>query len=310
MAGQAIEIEGLAKLEGSRTRLAGIDLSLDPGEHVGVLGRPAAGTSALAAILAGLRVPTAGEIRVDGRSILAEPDLRAHVGVLPARAGLDEQSTPRELLRMAGRLHGLRTSETERRLEQLLMAVELEHLGGHAVEHLETGMRRRLALAYALVPDPPVLGVEEPTRGLGPEETRRLRDAIGNLAEERTLLVLATQPDDIEQLCERVVGLENGAVVLDADLAELAGQRGLAVQVELTGELPQEGLDELRDHAAIGALRRHPEGSADLELWITDPDQSDDVLRRLVEAGASVRSFARVEPDLGDLVGEHMEGPL
>lgn len=311
MAGAAIAIDGLAKAYGATQALEGLDLQVPAGASVGLLGPPGAGKTTLARLLAGLEVPTAGEARIGGSPTEDTASLRARLGNVPQAPGLDEDRTPRELLRQAARLHGLATSEAERRLERLLMSVDLEHLGGYPVEHLAAGMRHRLALAYALVPEPPVLVVDEPTRGLAPEGTRRVREAIAHHAEDRTLLVTTSQPSDVEALCERVVGLEAGRCVLDAGLDELAGEQGLAVDVEIAGSLPQGALDAVREHAAVGALRREPdEARADLVLWITDAEAAPDVLHTLVDAGAPVGSFARREPGLGELVAEHMEGLL
>lgn len=311
MTGAAIAIDGLAKAYGATQALEELDLQVPAGAHVGLLGPPGAGKTTLARLLAGLEAPTSGAVRVAQTDLATVSTPRARLGYVPERPGLDEHRTPRELLRQAGRLHGLATSEAERRLERLLIDVGLDHLGGYPIEHLATGMRRRLALAYTLVPDPPALVVDEPTRGLAPEATRRVREVVADLAEHRTLLVLASQPADVEALCERVVGLEAGRVVLEAGLEALAGEQGLAVDVELAGSLPQAALDAVREHAAVGALRREPaDTGADLVLWITDPDELPAVLATLVDAGAPVESFARREPDLGELVAEHMEGPL
>jgi ABC-2 type transport system ATP-binding protein len=310
VAGAPLAIDGLTKRYGRVQALAELDAAIPAGAHVGLLGPAGAGKTTLGRILAGLEPASEGRIELDGEPLAGDRHRRHRLGYVPAQPGLDEDRTPRELLRMAARLHGLPESHAERRLEQLLIDVELEHLGGHRIEHTTDGMRRRLALAYALVPDPDVLVVDEPTLGLGTEATRRVHDALTAASRERTLLVLASLPADVEALCERVLGLEDGRIVVDAGLAELAGEQGTAVDVELDGPLPQAALDRAREHGAIGALRREPEGPADLELWITDPAQLDDVLAALVQQGAPVTSFARRDPDLGHLVDQHMEASL
>lgn len=309
MAGR-LEIDGLAKTRGRRTVLDEVTVSVPAGQRAAIVGPPGAGKTTMGRILAGLEPPTSGSVRVDGHDVVDDAHVRKQVGYVAARPGLDEQRTPRELLRTAGGLHGLTASETERRLEETLIALELEHLGGHAIEHLADGMRARVALGYALMADPDVLVVDEPSLGLAPEATRRMREAINAQAEGRTLLALTSEPGDAERLCERVIGLEDGQIVVDAGVDELAGEEGVAVRVELAGPLPQAALDEAREHAAIGALRRDPEEGEDLELWITDRDRQAEVLAVLVDAGAPVASFARREPGLGELVAEHMEGPL
>jgi ABC-2 type transport system ATP-binding protein len=304
----AIEIDGLAKAYGRQRALDGIDLEIPTGATCGLLGPQGAGKTTLARLLAGLEGPTAGSARIDGHPI-GEPQATARLGYIPHPAGFDEGRTPRQMLRLAGRLHGVPTSRRERRLERLLIDLGLEHLGGHAIEHLDGGHRRRLALAHALVPDPDHLVVDEPTRGLGPAASRRMREALIEKTRERTLLVLTSIPDDVEALCERVVGIEDGTIVLDAGVGELAADHGVAIAIGLAGELPQRALDELREHEAVAALRRDPT-DADLELWLTDPDEAPAVLRLLVEADAPVASFDRQPPPLGATVAEHMEGQL
>lgn len=305
-----IAIEDLADQAPPSARLAGIDLSIEASAHVGLLGPAGAGPARLARLLAGFESPREGRIRLDGHPLGDDPDQRARVGYVPAEPGLDERATPRQLLRTAGRLHGLTTSETERRLEAVLMRVELEHLGGHAIEHLPAGGGRRLALAYASLSDPDVLVVTDPTTGLGPDPTRRVREAVGELARGRTLVVATTQPDDVEALCERVVGFEDGGIAVDGTLDELAGEQGQALDVALAGSLPQPGLDELRDHEAVVALRRDPDLPGDLAIWLADADRAAEIVRLLVDAGAPVHAVTHRDPDLGSLVADHMEGPL
>jgi ABC-type multidrug transport system ATPase subunit len=191
-----------------------------------------------------------------------------------------------------------------------LIELRLEHLGGHAIEHLDPGKRRRLALAYALLDDPACLVVDEPTAGLGPQATRRMHEALTDLGDERTLLVATGQPRDVEAVCDHVVGLDHGQVVVDAPLDELRAETGIAVHVDLAGELETPALDRLRDHDAVAALRRDPDDEPDLEIWITEPEQARSVLSALVDAGAPVAAFAPSPPDLTAVLDEYMEGQL
>lgn len=307
----SVEIEELSKTRGARTVLEGVDLNVPPEANLGLLGPEGAGKTTLTRIVAGLEPATAGSVRVGEREVLGAPAARPRVGYVPCRPGLDEDRTPRELLRFGGRLHGIPTSELERRLEQRLIDTRLEHLGSHAIEHLSAGARRRLSLAYASIHDPLVLLVDEPTLGLGPEATERMHRALQAVTDERALLLASRQAADVERHCEHVVGLEDGRIVLDAPLEELLAEEGQAVEVQLAGGLPQQALDVIREHAAVAALRRDPEDvEADLELWITDPDQASQVLEAMVEAGAPVAAFTPRGPRLAEVVAEYMEAPL
>lgn len=306
----AIAIDGLTKTEGHRRLLDELDLRVPEGEACGILGPQGAGKTTLARILVGLEPASEGNVRIDGDPLEAA-SAGSKLGYVPARAGFDEDRTPRQLLRLGGRLHGLGPSRRERRLERLLIDLRLEHLGGHAIAHLDDGQRRRLALAYALVHDPRVLVVDEPTLGLGPGPARRVREALADLAGDRTLLVLTADADDVEHVCERVVGLEDGRVVVDAPVDEVSAEHGIAVEIRLDGPLHEDALDRLREHEAVAALRRDPDdASADLELWLTSPERASDVLGLLVDEGAPVASFAPRHPPLAETVGEHMEAEL
>lgn len=307
----SIEIEQLTRTRGTRTVLAGVDVHVPPEGRVGLLGPEGAGKTTLARILAGLEPATGGRVRVAGQDVGEDPAGRRRLGYVPSRAGLDEHRTPRQLLRFGGRLHGVPTSELERRLEQRLIDVRLEHLGGHAIEHLETGSRRRLALAYATIHDPAALVVDDPTRGLGPEASDRMLQAIETVSRGRCLLVASGRAEVVEALCDHVVGLEEGRVILDAPLDELLAEKGRAVEVRLAGKLPQQALDEIRENPAIAALRRDPEEpGADLEVWVTEDGQLSAVLAAMVEAGAPVAGFSPRDPSLGEVVAEHLEAPL
>lgn len=306
----SVHIEGLRKDYGRLVALEDVSFELAEGESLAVLGPEQAGKTTLARILAGFEPATDGTIRL-GEDPGPEAEAGAGVGYVPARVGLEPARTPRQLLRFAGRLHGLGVSEAERRLEQSLIDARLEHLGGHAIRHLEPGMRRRLALAYALIADPALLVVDEPTEGLGPTPARRVREAIEAFTEDRALLVTSSDPEDAQVLCDRVVGLEDGRVVVEGEIEELVGEQGLAVEVELAGPLSSRALDELRDHGAVGALRRESHADEErLEVWITDRKQTQDVLATLVDAGAPVSAFTPQPPDLGEVLSEHMEASL
>lgn len=302
----SIQVEELHKAYGPVQALQEVTLRLEAEVRYGVLGPEGAGKSTLSRILAGLEPADRGTIRVadvDGQDHRAA----SKVGYVPEQPGLDGQRTPRELLRFAGRFHPFTASEIERRLEELLIGARLEHVGGVAIENLARGMHPRIALAYALVHDPAILLLDDPLRGLAPSAARRMREAIEELVEDRCLVVFTSAPSVVEQLCDHVVGLEAGRIVVDRPINDVVSAHTMRYKVHIRGELSAKALDGLREHTAIGAVR-HGDRPGAFELWLTEAEQAPDVLA-LLEDAHDVLSFARAPTSLAEAIDEHMEEP-
>lgn len=225
-----LEVRNLGKTyRGGVRALDGIDLSIPPGMF-GLLGPNGAGKSTLMRTLAAIQLPDSGSIRFDGIDVLADPvALRRQLGYLPQSFGAYPHASCRTMLRHMAILKGLPDdAQTASRIDQLL---ELTNLTAHAHRPVTTfsgGMRQRWGIAQALLGDPALLILDEPTAGLDPEERMRLYNLLSQLSGERVVLLSTHIVDDIEQLCSAVAVVQGGKVVARGETArlveELAGR--------------------------------------------------------------------------------------
>jgi ABC-2 type transport system ATP-binding protein len=194
----------------------GIDLSVDEGEIFGVLGPNGAGKTTTLKMLATLLEPTSGEARVLGIDVRKQPrEVRARLGaMLSGERSLYWKLTGRENLEYFAALYHVPARETRARIDGALEAVHLMDRADDYVERYSTGMRQRLALARALLPDPPLLILDEPTVGLDPQSARDLRERVRELRRQgRTVLLTTHYMEEADQLCDRVAIIDHGKIV-------------------------------------------------------------------------------------------------
>jgi ABC-2 type transport system ATP-binding protein len=236
-ASPAIEATGLVKTYAGRSGVVeavkGVDLQVGGGEVFGFLGPNGAGKSTTVKMLTTLMSITSGTARVAGVDVAAEPDrARTCIGVALQEAGLDPRQTGRELLILQARLFGSSAAEAARRAEELLALVDLEEAADRRIKGYSGGMRRRLDLASALVHEPQVLFLDEPTTGLDPASRLTVWDEVRRINERGTTIFLTTQYlEEADQLCDRLAIIDGGLIVREgtpAELkAELKDRRGL-----------------------------------------------------------------------------------
>jgi len=229
----AIDAEGLVKHYDDVEAVRGVDLRVRSGEIFGFLGPNGAGKSTTVRMLTTLLTITAGRADVAGVDVAREPDeARKRIGVALQEAGLDPRQTGRELLVLQGRLFGFTTAQAQDRAKGLLELVELEDAADRLIKGYSGGMKRRLDLASALVHEPDVLFLDEPTTGLDPASRLTIWDEMRRINERGTTVFLTTQYlEEADQLCDRLAIIDDGVIVREGtprDLkAELRERQGL-----------------------------------------------------------------------------------
>jgi ABC-2 type transport system ATP-binding protein len=210
----------------------GVDLRVEAGEIFGFLGPNGAGKSTTVRMLTTLLSITSGSAQVAGVDVAGEPDaVRRRIGVALQEAGLDPRQSGRELLVLQGRLFGLSPRAASARAGELLELVELEDAADRRIKGYSGGMKRRLDLASALVHEPDVLFLDEPTTGLDPASRLTVWDEMRRINERGTTVFLTTQYlEEADQLCDRLAIIDDGVIVregtperLKADLRERQG---------------------------------------------------------------------------------------
>ncbi len=300
----AIEAESLRKsYPKGVTALDGLSFAVAPGSVFALLGPNGAGKSTAVKILTTLAKPDAGRAFVGRLDVVANPDsVRRRIGVVAQGSAVDVQATGRENMRLQGQLYGMRGAALEQRAQELLERFGLADAADRITRGYSGGMQRRLDIAMAMVHDPAVLFLDEPTTGLDPEVRADMWAEIAQLAGERRKTVLLTTHylEEADQLAERVAIVDRGKVVAQGTPEKLKRElRGDAIHVDLDGEYNGQvasaltALDAVRDvHVDGRALRaRADDGGRAVPL----------VLQALESHGVGVASVRVARPSLDDV---------
>ena len=306
-----IEAEALVRRFGDIVAVDGIDLVVEQGEIFGFLGPNGAGKSTAVRMLTTLLRPTSGRARVAGFDVVDEAgSVRRSIGVALQDAAIDPLMTGRELIRLQAVLHGISRADADRRGEVLLERVGLTGAADRRVGTYSGGMRRRLDLALALVHEPSVLFLDEPTTGLDPTSRLALWEEVRRLNHEGTTVFLTTQYlEEADELAGRVAIIDQGRIVRDgrpADLKAAVGAHTLVVTVPVA------------QHAlAAEVLRRfggaRPGKPGALAIGLTGGTTAmSGALRGLEDAGVTVEHVELDAPSLDDVfadaTGRRLEG--
>jgi lipooligosaccharide transport system ATP-binding protein len=276
MPAPAIEFEQVIKHYGDRAVVNGLSFEVQPGECFGLLGPNGAGKTTTLRMLLGIVAPDAGRISLCGEPVPARArHARTRVGVVPQFDNLDPDFTVRENLHVFGRYFGLSASESRALVAPLLEFARLENKADARVSELSGGMRRRLTLARALVNDPDVLVLDEPTTGLDPQARHLIWERLRSLlARGKTILLTTHFMEEAERLCKRVCVIEEGRKIAEgAPNALIESEIGYDV-IEVYGPDPQ----ALRDELAPFAMRTEVSGET-LFCYVEDPQPVHQRLR-------------------------------
>jgi ABC-2 type transport system ATP-binding protein len=307
----AIEARGLERtFEGAVHAVAGVDLEVADGEIYAFLGPNGAGKTTTVRMLTTLLRPTGGSARVAGFDVVSDPaSVRRSIGVALQEAALDPLMTGRELIRLQATLHGLGRQAGREKAEALLERVGLLDVADRQVGTYSGGMRRRLDLASALVHEPKVLFLDEPTTGLDPVSRRTIWEEVEQLNREGTTVFLTTQYlEEADQLANRVGIIDFGRIVAEDTPAKLKAGIG---HPHLEVRLLEDGAEQAHGIVAqFGKPLPSKDGAVLVELKRGAAEVAP-VVRALDEAGLTVESLDLVEPTLDDVflakTGHHLE---
>ncbi|NBO46234.1 MAG: ATP-binding cassette domain-containing protein [Actinobacteria bacterium] len=246
-----IAARGLTKNYDDFRAVDGIDFTVTRGESFGLLGPNGAGKSTTMRMIACTSQPTAGTLEILGRDTEHHgPWIRAHLGVVPQQDNLDRELTVRENLYIYGRYFGLPRSYINAKIDELLEFAQLEDKRESKVDALSGGMKRRLTIARALINEPEILMLDEPTTGLDPQARHVLWDRLFRLKERGVTLIITTHyMDEAEQLCDRLVVMDKGTFMAEGSPAGLIAQYSSkeVVEVRFGSERNQEIVDKIAD---------------------------------------------------------------
>jgi ABC-2 type transport system ATP-binding protein len=311
----SIEAHGLVRefKKGPRA-VDGIDLRVDPGEIYGFLGPNGAGKSTTVHMLTTLLPPTAGTARVAGYDVVKEgPKVRKAIGAALQEAALDPFLTGREHLRLQTAMHGITGDERRQRSEELLERVGLSQAADRKVKGYSGGMKRRLDLALALVHDPQILFLDEPTTGLDIQSRTALWEEVGRLARDEGVTVFLTTQylEEADVLADRVGIIDHGRIVAEGTPEQLKAEVACSTVEAVPSSPDQRG-------AVVTVLERFGEqttgfGPGSVAVQLSSPDGNlAEIVRALDAAGVVLSQLQVHEPTLDDVflakTGRHLEG--
>jgi ABC-2 type transport system ATP-binding protein len=292
-----IEVQGLTKYYGERPAISEVTFSVPRGQVLGFLGPNGAGKSTTMRILTGYLSANAGSASIAGFDVFDRSlDVRRRVGYLPELAPLYSEMRVEAYLTLMCRLRGVPPSRRKERIDYVISACGLEERRRDVIGHLSKGLRQRVGLAQAVVHDPDVLILDEPTAGLDPAQTRETRSLISQLGRQHTVILSSHILPEVSATCERVVIINQGRLVADDTPRNLSRRlsEGRAQQVEAVvrgtgGDLER----HLRELPGVQEVQLSEPEDGERRLLVTgqSADLEDAVARAVIGAGMGLREL-------------------
>jgi len=287
------------------TAVDGLNLEVHVGEVLGFLGHNGAGKTTTVRLLNGVLTPTSGEARVLGLDPVTNgPELRARTGVLTETPAVDERLTGYENLSIFGALYRVPETDLPERIDELMNLFQLTDRAHDRVSEYSKGMKQKLALARALIHEPEVLFLDEPTAGLDPVITRQVHDLIREESRsgDRTVFLCTHNLDEAQRLCDRVALLQNGRMIALGAPSELAREiwPGVNLEIETHPEAVDSAVAALADFSSAFNVEK-TDVSGVLSVSLNDRERIPDLVTLLVAAEKPIFRLTPQEPTLEDV---------
>lgn len=295
-----IEVEGLTKDYGSRRAINNLTFKASPGEILGFLGPNGAGKTTTMRILSGFMPPSQGVARVAGYDVVDESlEVRKRVGYLPETVPLYPDMTVFDYLKFMGDLRHIKN--VEERVDDVLEIVHMEERAHGYISNLSKGMRQRIGLAQALLHEPEVLILDEPTIGLDPAQIKEVRTLIREIGKERTVLLSTHILSEAQQICDRVLIINKGEIVVEDTperlQAGLTGVQRVSVRVQGDGD----GLEKLINGiSGVGRVLTIHDGAVEIESS-PGKDLRPVIARNVIKAGFDLLELRNIDLSLEDI---------
>ncbi len=271
-----IETRQLTKHYGAIRAVDGVSFSVAPGEVLGFLGPNGAGKSTTMKILAGFVEPTSGQATVFGHDVTSQPvECKRHIGYLPEGAPSYGEMTPRQFLKFIANIRGLSGSEAGQRIDAVVEQLHLERVIHQSIETLSKGFKRRVGLAQAILHDPKILILDEPTDGLDPNQKHEVRQLIQDMAADKIIIVSTHILEEVSAVCTRAIIIARGKILADETPAELQARAPLHNRIILTpaDTASSEGLA-----AALKGMSKVARVAKEADRLLVDPKAGENLL--------------------------------
>ena len=281
-----IEVAGLTKIYGNRAAVDGIGFSVSKGEILGFLGPNGAGKTTTMRILTGYVAPTSGTARVGGFDVQESPiEVKRRIGYLPEHPPLYTEMLVRPFLRFVASLRGVPRKEMNARVDRAIERCGLQPVAGRLIGNLSKGYQQRVGLAQAILHDPDVLILDEPTVGLDPSQIREIRQLIKSFAGEHTVILSTHILAEVTMTCNRVLIINEGKIAADETMERLAARGERTRRIALRLARATDGVEgQIRSIAGVLAVTR--EASQD-GVFVVETESAQDVREEIARAAVA-----------------------
>jgi ABC-2 type transport system ATP-binding protein len=298
-----IEIQNLTKDYGSHRAIDGLNFSIQKGEVVGFLGPNGAGKSTTMKIITGFMAPSSGVAKVAGFDVFEHPlEVKKRIGYLPETPPVYLDMFVKDYLVYVARLKGVPADKIQKNVDYALQKTNLGSVQKRLIGNLSKGFRQRVGIAQALVSDPEVLILDEPTVGLDPKQVAEIRDLIKELRGQHTIILSTHILPEVEATCERIIIIHQGKIVAQESLANLSQVKTGSQRLHLTVRKKMEQADKIL--AAIPGVLKVLPGSIDNQ-WNLDTEVREDMIDRVamkvIESGWGLLEIQGGKVDLEDV---------
>lgn len=296
---ELIKVDGLVKKYNEKTAVAGITLSIEKGELFGLLGPNGAGKSTTISMLAGLVKPTSGSIHINGADISKHPiEGKKRIGLVPQEIALYPTLSAVDNLRFWGRMYGVTGKRLKERVTEVLRIVNLEDRKNQIIKSYSGGMQRRINIAAALIHEPEILIMDEPTVGIDPQSRNYILETVKELnAAGMTVIYTSHYMEEVEFLCTKIAIVDDGKIIAMDDKENLKKTMldGEVIDIRLS-EISPELVESLY---GLKAVRHIQQNDYDLSLSVSDADQVlTDILTVISGHQARIVQMKVEEPNL------------
>lgn len=298
-----ISVKGLSKYYGAITAIEDVTFEVEQGEIVGFLGPNGAGKTTTMRILSGFSPPSRGTATIAGFDVSEDPvEVKRRIGYLPESVPLYHEMTVFKFLRYVAEIKDVPRRERTKEVERVMERCGLSHMAKRVIRNLSKGYRQRVGLGQALLANPPVLILDEPTVGLDPKQIIDIRHMIKELAHEHTVLLSTHILPEVTMICERVLIINQGRLVAKDVLEDLASEKSLRLELDIAGDVDK-ALAVLRDVPGVESVAHKDASQYEIQSVVGE-DVADRAVAALVQNGLGVRRVHEIRRTLEEVFVE------